>query len=231
MKLVLKDKIQETSDVITFIFEPDEQVEFKAGQFLHYVLHHDKTDDRGSDRWFTISAAPFERVVRITTRFNAERSSTFKEALKGLKVGDDIEATEVDGDFIVDPSTNSGPLVFIAGGIGVTPYRSILLQLDHDNKPLNINLLYANKSPDNVPFKKEFDQLAEKHPEFKINYIFDPEKINKESIKKYVPDLNKPIFYVSGPEPMVDAISETLKNMGVPEDHLKGDWFPGYPAE
>lgn len=229
MKLILKEKKQETPDVTTFIFEPSEKLEWKAGQFLHYVLHHDKTDDRGSDRWFTISSAPFEGHVNITTRFNNQRSSTFKETLKNLKEGGEIEASEVDGDFIVDDPQKE--MVFIAGGIGVTPFRSILLQLDHEGKNLNIHLLYANRSEDNIPFKEEFESLAKKHPEFKITYIIDPEKLNEETLKKYLPDLAIPIFYVSGPEPMVDSLGETLKSLGVAEDRLKQDWFPGYPAE
>jgi ferredoxin-NADP reductase len=228
MELKLIEKKQETPDVTSFIFEISEPISWKPGQYLHYVLHHRPTDDRGSDRWFTNSAAPFENQVRITTRQATERSSTFKQKLFALKEGKKIEASVVTGDFILDEAEKDH--VFIAGGIGVTPFRSILKQLDHDKKPINVTLLYANRDQ-NVVFKDELEAVASTNPNFKIHYIFSPEHIDEKIIREFVPNLTMPIFYVSGPEPMVDTLSELLKKMGIAEDHIKGDWFPGYPAE
>lgn len=228
MKLKLIEKKQETPDVVSFIFSSPEPVDWQPGQFLHYVLHHEPTDDRGSDRWFTNSAAPFENHVRITTRLTPEKGSTFKKKLASLVEGKGIEFSRVDGDFVVEDPTQS--LVFIAGGIGVTPFRSILKQLDHDKKPINVTLLYANRDQ-HIVYKEELEEIAGRNENFKIHYIFSPEHIDENNIKKFIPDITTPIFYVSGPEPMVDAINEMLKNMGVAEEHIKGDWFPGYPAE
>src|SRR5260221_5783257 len=118
MKLILTQKKEETKDVTTFIFSPDEELSFIPGQFLHHVLHHRPTDDRGSDRWFTNAAAPFEKNVRITTRFASEKSSTFKTELFKLKEGDELEASVVEGDFILNDMNTA--YVFIAGGIGIT---------------------------------------------------------------------------------------------------------------
>lgn len=228
MVLKLLEKKQETKDVVTFIFESSETVSWQPGQFLHYVLHHEPTDDRGSDRWFTNSAAPFENLIRITTRHADEKSSSFKEKLFSLEVGKTIEASSVEGDFTLDDSAKS--YVFIAGGIGITPFRSILKQLDHDKKPINVTLLYSNRNQD-IVFKEELEAIAAANPGFKIHYVFSPEHIDESKIKEFVSDLKTPLFYVSGPEPMVDAMNDMLKKMGVPEDHIKGDWFPGYPAE
>jgi ferredoxin-NADP reductase len=228
MKLKLINKNSETSDVISFLWEPEEPVEWKPGQFLHYVLKHADPDDRGDERWFTISSPPFEKNPTITTRFATEKSSSFKKALHNLQIGDSIEADSVDGDFTIDDPAKS--MVFIAGGIGVTPYHSILKQLDHDGQPINVTLLYSNRNPE-IVFKDAFEELAKKHDTFKVHYILSPQRIDEEIIRQFVPDLQVPIFYVSGPEPMVDALSDTLKKMGVPEDHIKGDWFPGYPME
>lgn len=229
MKLKLTGKRHETPDVESLIFQPDEPISWQAGQFLHYTLHHEPTDERGSDRWFTISSSPNEDFIMISTRFTTKNSSSFKSKLQRMRTGDEIEAEGPEGDFVVDNIEQ--PKVFIAGGIGITPYRSILLDLDHNSKPLNITLLYANRAKDNVPFKKELDSLSQKHPEFKIHYIYTPQRVDKETIKKYVPNLNKPLFYVSGPEPMVEAMGETLKKMDIPESHIKQDFFPGYPAD
>lgn len=228
MKLILKEKKQETSDVTTFIFTSQEPLKWIAGQFGHYVLHHRPTDDRGSDRWFTNAASPFENHVQITTRFTSDKGSSFKKELFSLEIGKDIEISFVEGDFTLDDPEKEH--VFIAGGIGITPYRSILKQLEFDNKPINVTLLYSNRDQ-NIVFKDELEAVASKNPHFTIHYIFSPEHIDEKKIKEFVPDLQKPIFYISGPEPMVDALGEMLKKMEVREDHLKQDWFPGYLAE
>ncbi len=228
MKLKLIEKKLETPNVTTFIFEPQEPITWKPGQYLHYVLHHLPTDDRGSDRWFTNAAAPFQKEIHVTTRHATEKSSTFKQKLFALKEGKNIEITGVMGDFTLeDPKKN---YVFIAGGIGITPFRSIIKQLDHDKKPINVTLLYSNHDQ-NIVFKEELETIASRNPHFAIHYIFSPEHINEKKIKELIPDIMKPIFYVSGPEPMVDSLIKILKQMGILEDHIKGDWFPGYPAE
>jgi ferredoxin-NADP reductase len=228
MKMKFIEKKQETSEVTSFIFTPLEPLVWQPGQYLHYVLHHRPTDDRGSDRWFTVSSAPFENHVMVTTRYSSEKPSTFKEKLFTLQEGKNIEISFVQGDFTLDDPEKEH--VFIAGGIGVTPFRSILKQLDHDKKPINVTLLYANRDQD-IVFKEEFEAIVANNPNFKIHYIFSPEHIDEKKIRELVPDIMKPIFYISGPEPMVDALGETLKKMGIAEDHIKQDWFPGYPAE
>jgi len=228
MQLKLTQKKQETPDVTSFIFTPEESLTWAPGQYLHYVLHHRPTDDRGSDRWFTVSAAPFENHVMVTTRHASDISSSFKKALFDLKEGENIEISFVEGDFTLDDPDKEH--VFIAGGIGVTPYRAILKQLDHEKKPIHVTLLYANRDQ-NIVFKDELEELALKNPNLKIHYIFSPEHVDENKIHELIPDITAPIFYISGPEPMVDALGETLKKMGVAEDHIKQDWFPGYPAE
>lgn len=229
MRLILIEKKPETQDVTSFIFRAEEPFTFKPGQFFHYVLHHEPTDERGSDRWFTVSAAPFEGNIRITTRFAGDTSSSFKKALFALKEGETIEISDIDGDFILEDLEKE--YVFIAGGIGVTPFRSMLTQLNYEGKVPRITLLYANKDPENVPYKEELETIAEKNPQFSAHYIFSPEHIDEAKIKEVVPDISVPIFYVSGPEPMVENMGTMLKEMGIPDNHIKQDWFPGYPLE
>jgi ferredoxin-NADP reductase len=229
MKLKLIEKRQETADSVSFILKPAEPLTWKAGQFFHYVLHHEPTDERGSDRWFTCSSAPSEGHVMLTTRFSTEKGSSFKKALETLKEDEDIEISDVDGDFLVEDLKNS--YVFIAGGIGITPYRSILKQLDSEGTMPNIILLYSNKSEDNIPYKAELEELMKKYPSLKIHYIFSPERIDAGKVHELIPDLKNSYFYVSGPEPMVENLGNALKELGVAEDHLKQDWFPGYPLE
>ena len=227
MKLKLLERKVEVPGVESFIFEPEESLHWKAGQYLHYVLHHEPTDDRGSDRWFTVSSAPFEAHPMITTRLADEKSSSFKKKLFSLVPGKSIEISRVEGDFTVeDPAAQ---YVFIAGGIGITPFHSILKQADHDGVKLNVTLLYGNRD-ENAVFKNELEAFAKNNPGLSIRYVVAPELINEEVIRKFVPDLNAPLFYLSGPEPMVKALAETVKAIGVSEDRIKLDDFPGYPT-
>ncbi len=228
MKLNFVSKKTEVPGIESFIFKPLEQITWKAGQFFHYVLHHEPTDDRGSDRWFTIATAPSEGFVMVTTRFANEKGSSFKKALADLKVGDAIEISDLDGDFTVEDTTKE--YVFIAGGIGITPFRSILKELDQNGSRCAITLLYANRDQD-IAYKDELEAFAKNNPALKIHYIISPERVDVARVKELVPDMQKPIFYISGPEPMVESLGNSLKGSGIAADHLKQDWFPGYSAE
>ena len=87
--------------------------------------------------------------------------------------------------------------------------------------------LYANHDND-FPYRKELEALRTRHPEFRIDYVVSPNRIDEKSIPQLVPDIEKPMLYVSGPEPMVQSMDETLKKIGVPEERIKNDFFPGY---
>lgn len=223
MKLKLIERKPRFTDVESFIFEPEQPIDWQAGQYLHYDFPHQNQDERGQERWFTISAPPYEKNIMITTRFTPDRGSSFKHALKDLKIGDTIQADGPKGKFIVDDLSKKH--ILIAGGIGITPYRAMLLQLDHDGKDINAELLYANRDDDFV-FGDELSELEKKHPNFHVHKIVE-RRLNEEDFKPYADDPNS-IFYVSGPEPMVENYAELLQNMGVPEERIKTDFFPGY---
>jgi ferredoxin-NADP reductase len=224
MKFTLSATKQEANDTFSFIFAPEQPLQWKAGQLLRYVLNHPNPDDRGVERFFSIASAPHEKHVMLTTRF-ASKSSSFKKALKNLRPGDAIEAHDLEGDFVVDDSKKT--FVFIAGGIGITPFRAILLNLDYNKKPLNVQLLYANRDND-FTYRKELEALRGRRPELRIDYVVSPNRIDEKSFPRLVPDIEKPMLYVSGPEPMVESMDETLKKIGVPEERIKNDFFPGY---
>jgi ferredoxin-NADP reductase len=225
MKLTLVAKRPETGDVMSFMFASDALLSWQAGQFLHYSLPHRDADERGTMRYFTIASAPFEKHVMLTTRFASERSSSFKRVLRQLPVGAAIEVGEPEGDFVLDDPSREH--VLMAGGIGITPFRAILLDLDHHELPINATLLYANRSPDFV-YKAEMDGLAARHPRLLIRYLVSPARMTELSILGVAADLAKPIFHVSGPEPFVDALGSILAGVGVPDAHVKRDYFPGY---
>ncbi len=234
MKIELVEKKKETKDVTSFIFESRVPIKWTAGQFLFYTFPHPNPDERGITRYFTISAVPFEKHIMLTTRFAGNKSSSFKQKLFSAPIGTEFEVTDPDGDFIVDlPRDKAGDpgkkFIFISGGIGITPYRSILLDLDHRNLPINVTLLYANHNNDFL-FKDELEKLAAKHPTFKIKYFVSPKHIEKEDIQKAIEEMgDEPVVYFSGPEPMTEAFEKLLKEeMGLPEERVKLDFFPGY---
>lgn len=228
MKLKLIEKKPEVRGVESFVFEPSEPLSWKAGQYLHYRLTHDSADDRGIERWFTASSAPYEKNIMITTRIADAKGSTFKAALQALPIGGSIESDYVDGDFTVeDPSEE---YVFLAGGIGITPFHSILKEADHAGMKLRVTLLYANRD-ENVTFKEELTAWAARNPNLVIRYLTSPERIDRGTIEASVADVKTPMFYISGPEPMVKSLALTIEEMGVPTEHVKLDDFPGYPAE
>ncbi len=226
MQLTLIEKREETKNALTFVFKPEIPLIWKPGQYLIYSLNHKKADLRGKMRFFTISSSPFEKNPSITTRIDKKNGSSFKHALNNLELGDKIEAKGPDGDFTLDDVNKTH--IFIAGGIGITPFRSIIKQLNNDGDPINITLLYSNKTKNETVFKNGLEEIAKNHPEFKIHYFFSPQRIDESSLKKTVKDFKNSIFYVSGPDPMVETLVKILENLGVPKEHIKEDYFSGY---
>ncbi len=223
LKLVAKEKL--AGDVVSFMFDAPAGFRWKAGQYMHVVLPHDHADSRGEERWFTIAAAPFEGRPRITTRIIGEGESSFKKALAALEPGSRLEVKTPEGDFTLeDPDAE---YVFIAGGIGFTPFHAILTELAHQGSMPKITVLYGARSKKPV-YYDELQGLQERYSQLQVHYIIEPERISEAVIRRYVPMLTDPYFYVSGPEPMVEAFDDMLREMGTPEAHIKQDYFPGY---
>ncbi len=225
MKLRFKSQKQEVQGIRSFIFEPEEPLDWQPGQYMHYLLPHEDEDERGHERWFTNSAAPFENHVMISTRIDPQRSSSFKLALQALQPGDEIEGDGPEGDFTVENTARN--YIFVAGGIGITPFRSILAAAGHKGTQLKVNLLYANRD-NNIAFKEELDKLAANNPNLKIEYIVNPNKIDKQLLKQRIDATQNPIVYVSGPKPMVLDFADQLSELGLSNDNIKIDDFPGY---
>lgn len=221
VKLTLQSVRQEAGNVKTFIFNT-EGLSWQAGQYQTYTLPEVEGDDATKQRYFTIASAPSEGEVHISTRIpEATYISAFKRRLNGMQPGDTIEADSIDGDFTW--GEDSQPVVFVAGGIGITPFRSILLDRASKGRPLNVHLLYYGRD-DQFAFRDEFSELIASHPELVISYIVG-EHVSADSIFNHAPEVATQLTYLSGPEPMVDSVGGELQNRGV---NLKQDWLPGY---
>ncbi len=237
LSLKLLKKVKPTNTISEFWFEPAREFSYRPGQFLEWSLAHPHADLRGSRRFFTISSAPEEGHILLTTRFS-DPSSSFKKALRELKVGDEIVASNVEGEFVL-PKDQNKKLVFIAGGIGITPFRSIVKHLIANKEKRDMVLLYSNRTAEDIVFKDIF-QEAERNNGLRAIYALTEEDkipsdwrgekgfINENLINRQIPDFEDRIFYVSGPEPMVKAFEKMLKQMGVASKNIKRDYFPGY---
>jgi len=225
MKLTLIKKIKRVGNIKSFIFSPEKKFIWKAGQYLIAKIEHEKQDLRGKMRFITISSAPFEKNVMITTRIFGKKASSFKKTLDDLKIGDEIEIKGPDGDLYIQDFKKQ--YVFVAGGVGITPFWSILKQLNYEKKIPNIFLLYANKN-NNILFKEEIEQISKKFNKLKIIYFISPNKITKESLKKLKLDFKKAIFFISGPEKMIYKIKILLNELGAKDENMKEDYFTGY---
>lgn len=222
MVLTLIEKEHLIDNIWAFRFRPSGPFMWTPGQYMRVELPHDNPDAEGTKRWFTISSAPYDGIAQITTRVT---ESTFKQALSKLAEGGELQLLEEpEGDFVWQDSEL--PIIFVAGGIGVTPFRSILRQRLHDNLPLNVTLIWGSRTPD-LPFKDEVEQWQAANSGFKVHYATG-NPLTAEKIAELEPDINTSLVYVSGPEPMVQALSKDLIAHGLPETQVKQDEFPNY---
>lgn len=233
--LTLVEKNKLADGTYEFVFVPDALFDFRPGQYLEWTLESHVSDNRGNRRYFTIASSPTEKDVRLGVKFY-EPKSGFKLALDALKVNGTVSASQLAGDFVL-PKNPEKKLVFIAGGIGVTPFRSMVRYLVDTNDTRPVTLLYSNKTASEIAYKETFDE-AERAIGMKIIYALTGEpapvsgvhngKIDAALIAKEIPDYKERIFYISGPHGMVKASADILRGMGVPRLNIKTDHFPGF---
>ena len=235
--LTLKDRLPMGADMYEFIFQPNMKLNFIPGQYLEWTLPNEKTDSRGNRRYFTIAASPTEAEIRLGVKIGGEHSR-FKQMLLDMKKGDKIVAAQLAGDFTL-PQDTTKKLVFIAGGIGVTPFRSIIKYLMDKKEKRDMVMFYTSVTPEGFVYRELFDSAesiglkthylltmpAEKvHKDWrgKVGYM------TKEMVLAEVPDYKQRTFYLSGPSAMVDSYKELLFRMGVLPTSVVTDYFPGF---
>ncbi|MHB0865333.1 MAG: RnfABCDGE type electron transport complex subunit D [Minisyncoccota bacterium] len=233
--LTLLEKKALADGAFEFIFAPDRPFTFRPGQYLEWTLGHRFVDNRGNRRFFTIASAPTEDTVRLGVKFYKPASS-FKRALWAMKEHDTLSASHIAGDFVL-PKDPKRKLAFIAGGIGVTPFRSMVQHLVDTKDLRQIVLLYSNKTAAEIAYKEVFD-AAEQVLDLRTVYALTNEPnpipgtysgiIDAALIAREIPDYKERIFYISGPHGMIEAFRTTLRDMGVSRFHIKTDYFPGF---
>ncbi|QQG50777.1 MAG: YHS domain-containing protein [Candidatus Saccharibacteria bacterium] len=220
--LTLKEKEHLVDNIWAFRFVSDRPLSWIPGQFIRVEIPHDSPDSEGTKRWFTISSTPSDGFLQITTRVTG---TTFKQALAAITVSEKVRLIErPDGDFIWQESEN--PLVFVAGGIGITPFYSMIKARIGSGQSVSATLIYNGRT-DDLPFKAEFDEASKRHSEFSVRYVIG-EQLNVEKLRELVPDFMMSQIYISGPEPMVEALGRALMDEGLSESDLHQDFFPHY---
>lgn len=235
--LSLMEKKEIAKDTFEFTFKPSEKMMYTSGQYMEWTFPHVSPDIRGIRRYFTIASSPLEDVVRLGVK-RAEKGSTFKNALFSLDEGKGLLATSVMGDFLL-PEDTGKKLVFVAGGIGITPFISMLRTLAIKKEKRDITLFYANKKEDEIAYKDVLESAKENVGLKTIHILSDMQAlprgwsgetgfITKEMLEKHLADIISSCYYISGPPMMVSSYEKLLKDMGVPTSNIITDFFPGF---
>jgi ferredoxin-NADP reductase len=236
LQLAFVKRRKEAEGIYSYLFSGKNRFKYKPGQFMEWTVPTNKTDSRGNRRYFTVSASPTEKNLMLTVRV-PEKSSSFKQSLNKLKPGDKMLASRLSGDFVL-PKDKSRKLAFIAGGVGITPFRSIIKYLVDSQQPRDIALLYSANSPDELAFMDLFNKAGVLGIKTAYNLTDLKERlpswdghtgpIRATMIKHIMPDYKERLFYVSGPYGLVQAVEQELKKLGIPGSQIKLDYFPGY---
>jgi ferredoxin-NADP reductase len=238
--LTLKEKKQIATGTYDFVFDSDEKMNFRAGQYLEWTLPHEKPDSRGNRRYFTIASSPTEQDLRLGVKFYSP-SSSFKKKLLEMKPGEKLLASQLAGDFTL-PADSKEKLVWIAGGIGVTPFRSMAKYLVDRGERRDVTMLYSSRTSADVAYADVFEEARQKIG-LKTIYILSEAgtikeagqdafvrvgQIDRAMIEMEIPDYRQRVFYISGPHAMVSIFQMTLQKMGVSRRKIVVDYFPGF---
>jgi ferredoxin-NADP reductase len=236
-KIKLKRREEAAEGTSAFYFEKPQGFQFKAGQFLRFTeIDPPETDAEGDSRSFSIASAPHEADLMIATRM---RDTAFKRVIKIMPLGSEIEIKGAYGKMTLhdDPAR---PAVFLTGGIGITPFRSIALEAAHAGLPHRIHLFYSNRRPEDAAFLDQLAELEKINPNYRFiatmtaaagskrPWTGETGHINAGMLMRYLDDLKSPVYYVAGPQGLVTAIRTTLSGAGVNEADIRAEEFSGY---
>jgi len=233
----LLNRVEVAEGTIAFHFEKPTGFDFKPGQSADLTLPNPpETDAEGNVRTFSIASAPFEDQLMFATRM---RDTAFKRSLEKMPLGTVVKMDSAMGSFTLHKNS-AKPAVFLAGGIGVTPFSSIVRQADHDRAPHKLYLFYSNRRPEDAPFVEVLQNLEKTNPQFRFiatmtemrrskkTWNGETGRIDQEMLSKYLNELRGPIYYVAGPPALVSGMRKMLVASGVDEDDIRSDEFSGY---
>lgn len=237
LTLRLKHRHEVAEGTMAFQFEKLPGWTFKPGQFMDVTLiNPPETDAEGNSRTFSIASAPYENFLMITTRM---RDTAFKRVLKTMPLESQVKIEGPSGDLTLHDNA-SRPAVLLAGGIGITPFRSIVLQAAKDKLAHRIFLFYSNRRPEDAPFLRELESLEYENPNFELigtmtemaksqqAWSGETEQISQGMLAKYLKGVEAAIYYIAGPPAMVKALNAILKHNGIDDSDIRAEEFAGY---
>jgi len=212
-----------------------QEVDFRAGQYFWVtLLDPPYEDEKGPRRHISVVTSPNERgVLGLCTRL---RDSAFKRSLAELPVGAEVEVEQPKGDFVLPDETDL-PLVFLAGGIGITVFRSMLRSIVEERIPHRVTLVYSNRDRESTAFLDELTELARDHNNIDLVLTMTDEnewdgerrKIGPELLRDHLDgDLAGYRYLLAGPPAMVEAVTASLRDAGIPEERIQPERFSGY---
>ena len=246
LELLAKEKLKGT-DIMTFklgkrsLGDNKAQLNYSAGQFAYFRLEGVSGDAKGPIRHFSLASSPTEPdYIMISTRI---RDTPYKQKLASLEKGAKVQAWGPEGEFVLHKD-HSRPAILLSGGIGVTPFRSMIKHATDEQLPMKIVMFDSNRDADNILYKAEFDRWAGENKKFQVVYTVTEDegkhddswagergRINKEMIARYLSEdeISKAVFYVCGPSGMLQAMQKLLEEeLQIPTDRVKVEEFTGY---
>jgi ferredoxin-NADP reductase len=224
-------------ETMAFRFERPSGWTFKSGQFVDItLLDPTETDAEGNVRGFSLASTPDEETLLVATRM---RDTAFKRALREALPETECKMEGPFGDFRLHHDVERAA-VMIAGGIGITPFRSMVLDAAHRRLKHRIVLFYFNRRPEDAPFLGELQYLEGRNPHYRLIAVMTQPKcsrhgwngetghLNEAMLEKYVSDLKSPLYYVAGPAHMVAGVREVLNAAGINNDDIRTEEFAGY---
>ena len=220
--LEFKETIQENENTYSFVFTASRLPSWKAGQHSIFTLPGKRIEGK-TWRPFSVASAPHENVIRIGTTISSEPSS-FKQNLLELQTGDNIRMYGPYGELYIRPGVKK--VVAVAGGIGITPFRSIIADLVKRGSNIDFHLIYSAKA-DHV-YKTDLENWKDRLPNLQITYTATAEEVNAALLGEVQSQGNNAHYMLSGAPGMINALCQSLIDQGIKRDHILHDPFKGY---
>jgi ferredoxin-NADP reductase len=228
------EKREVAKGTLLVLFAVDGYPQYRPGSYFWVELpDRGHQDEKGLRRHISLVTSPTETgIVGLATRL---RDTAFKRTLAELDVGDEVAVEEPKGSFLL-PEDTSVDYVFIAGGIGITVFRSMLRYIADEGLPYRVTLVYSNRDRESAVFLDELEELERRIGGLRVvltiteqeGWEGESRRIDADMLREYLGDLDAKRFLVAGPPPMAEGVSESLLTAGVPEERVLTDGFSGY---
>lgn len=233
----LLSKIEVAEGTMAFHFRKPDGFEFRAGQAIDVTLiDPPESDAEGNTRTFSLASAPAEPELMTATRM---RDTAFKRVLKAAAPGLQVKFEGPTGSLTLHKNANKAA-VLMAGGIGITPFRSMVVQAARERLSQEIYLFYSNHRPEDGAFLDELEQVGRRYPSFHLvatmtemgdssrQWSGETGQIDAEKLRRHLNSLQGPIYYIAGPPAMVAGMRDVVVKAGVDEDDIRTEDFEGY---